>query len=342
MPHRAVTHQPIHIAKQRAGRRPRPELCILAMLILFSVLQIKGRDVVAPVAGGSAELRLGVTIGGAAVDPARLDAFAERVGDMPSIVMVYQLWTEPLFDGPTVDAIAGRGATPMITWEPWKDADDAAHPTYTLPSIVAGDHDAYIAESARLAADWGGELLVRFAHEMNSDWVPWGQGVNGNTPADFVAAWRHVVGIFKAEGADNVRWVWSPNVDEGGRYPFAELYPGDDWVDWVGLDGYNWGTELDTEWRSVADIFGESYDTLTAMTDKPVMIAEFASAEAGGDKAAWIRDGLLVDVPQRLPEVTADIWFDFDTETNWRIDSSQASLTAYREVVDALRSGQRR
>ena len=71
---------------------------------------------------------------------------------------------------------------------------------------------------------------------MNGDWVPWGLGVNGNTARDYVAAWRHLVTVFAEEGASNVRWVWSPNVNPDGYLPFERLYPGDRWVDWLALD----------------------------------------------------------------------------------------------------------
>ena len=125
---------------------------------------------------------------------------------------------------------------------------------------------------------------------MNLSDNTWGPGVNGNTPEEFVAAWRHVVSVFRAVGATNVLWVWSPNVDCGGQCPFDAFYPGDAWVDWVALDGYNYGPVDDVPWMSMAQIFGPSYDDLTALTTKPLMIAETASTEEGGDKAAWITE----------------------------------------------------
>ncbi len=67
---------------------------------------------------------------------------------------------------------------------------------------------------------------------MNAGWFPWGVGTNGNTTTDYVTAWRHIHDIFEQEGATNVRWVWAPNVKPGLPTPYAELYPGDDYVDW--------------------------------------------------------------------------------------------------------------
>ncbi len=223
----------------------------------------------------------------------------------------------------------------MVTWEPWNHTGDVSQPAYTLRTIIDGHHDDYIRQWARDAASWGRPMYLRFAHEMNCNWYPWSPGVNGNTSsAEYVAAWRHIHDVFRQEGATNVRWVWSPNVAYNGSIPFEEVYPGDAYVDWVGLDGYNWGTaKPQSSWQELAAIFGPSYETLAAMTNKPMMIAETASAELGGDKAAWIREGLLNELPARFPRVRAVIWFNEYKETDWRVNSSEASLTAYREVA---------
>jgi beta-mannanase len=239
------------------------------------------------------------------------------------------------FDEPRLDAVAKRGAMPMVTWEPWNHRRGVKQPKYALRKVAAGRHDAYIRRWARDAAAWNKPLYVRFAHEMNGNWYPWGANVNGNTKTDYKNAWRRVVRIFRQEGATKVRWVWSPSAEVlGNGVVFDEIYPGDDYVDWVALDGYNWGTTRSgSDWTSLAELFDPSYDALTAMTNKPVMIAETASAEAGGDKAAWIREGLLKDVPSRLPRVEAVIWFNTDKEANWRVDSSVRALEAYRDVA---------
>ena len=106
-------------------------------------------------------------------------------------------------------------------------------------------------------------------------------------------------------------------------------------MDWVALDGYNWGTsQSGTRWQSMAEVFGPSYDKVTALAPtKPFMIAEVSSAEQGGDKAAWIRDGFFNHIPNRLPKTKAVVWFHRNKEIDWRVNSSQASLDAYKEVV---------
>jgi hypothetical protein len=140
--------------------------------------------------------------------------------------------------------------------------------------------------------------------------------------------------VFRADGAKNVEWVWAPNVDNG-RYPFSAYFPGDQWVDYVALDGYNWGTAGPgvNRWQSLYQVFASSYSQITRLSAKPLIISETASGEAGGSKAAWIREGFLRTIPQRLPRVAAVIWFDREQEEDWRINSSMACLKAYREVV---------
>ena len=131
-----------------------------------------------------------------------------------------------------------------------------------------------------------------------------------------------------------MRWVWCPNVAYSGSAPFASVYPGDAYVDWIGLDGYNPGTSRPgSSWRSFHDVFVASHDALAALSPRPMMIAETSSAEQGGDKAAWIRTGLLTDLAAGLPRVRAVVWFDELKEADWRVNSSASSLAAFSEVA---------
>jgi hypothetical protein len=289
-----------------------------------------------------AAVALGAYISGAPWDPTKIDAFTALVGVAPPVVMWYQDWEHPgvrEFDPVKMNAVASRGAVPVLTWNPWDDSGSANQPAYALRTITAGDHDPFIRQWARDAAAWRQPFYLRFAPEMNGDWFPWSPGVNGNTVSDYVAAWRHVVDIFRQEGATNAAWVWCPNVTDAPQAAFTPLYPGDGYVDWVALDGYNWGASQPGDpykhWLSFADIFGPSYDALTALTSKPVMIAEVASTELGGDKAAWMTHGLLTDLPARFPRVRMVIWFDENKETDWRVDSSATSLASYRAIARA-------
>lgn len=315
------------------------KLSVLAAILLASVVVVavimSGED--APVTP-SDSVALGAYIPNARQDPAKIDEFTNQVGASPAIVMWFQSWDRSgvkEFDAAGMDAVVSRGAMPMVTWEPWDSTRGKKQPKYALRRIIAGQHDRYIEQWARDAAKWGKPMYLRFAHEMNGDWYPWSPGVNGNTSAEYVTAWRHVVDIFRQEGATNVRWVWSPVVDYNGTTPFDELYPGDNYVDWVGLSGHNFGTSQSwSSWRSLAELFGPSYDEITALApSKPFMIPEISSSEVGGDKAAWIRDAFGTDIPTRLPATRAVVWFNKDKVTNWPVDSSPSSLAAYSEVV---------
>jgi hypothetical protein len=288
-------------------------------------------------ASAASPIAMGAYIPGASWDAKRIDAHTAMVGTAPAIVMWYQDWAHAdvnRFAAGTLDAVVARGAMPLVTWEPWDYTGGADQPAYSLAAINGGAHDDYIRGWARDAAAWGKPFYLRFAHEMNGTWYPWAVGVNGNTAADYVSAWKHVVAIFRQEGATNVRWVWCANVIFDGSAPLAQVYPGDAWVDWVALDGYNWGTSQDwSAWQSLVGVFGQSHNALAALTNKPMMISEVASAEVGGNKATWISRGFLTDLPKRLPRVRAVIWFDENKETDWRVNSSRASLDAYRRVA---------
>jgi mannan endo-1,4-beta-mannosidase len=170
---------------------------------------------------------------------------------------------------------------------------------------------------------------------MNLRGSPFGPGHEGNTPAQFVAAWRHVVSVFRSAGATNVKWVWSPNVDCGGKCPFDAFFPGDSYVDYVALDGYNYAAVDGVPWMSFDQIFAPSYRDLTRLSSKPVIIAETASVGDGDAKATWIQNAFLRSIPTAFPRVRAVVWFDRDKEANWKVNSSPASEQAWRAVVDS-------
>ena len=289
-------------------------------------------------------IALGVFVPGAPGDPARLDAFAAEIGRMPAIVPWYQAWgskrgsTTAAFNPALLATVASRGAVPLITWEPWDPTKGANRPAYQLANIARGDFDAYVDSWATGLAAYGGPVYLRFAHEMNATWYPWCAGVNANTSADYVAAWRHLRDRFAIAGATNVRWVWSPDVAQDGATPLAALYPGNDAVDWVALDGYNWGTSQTwSAWRDFSATFGPSLATLQNLTggSKPVMIAETASSELGGDKANWINDAFWWALPVSYPQVRAVVWFNEATTADWPVETSPAALAAFRAAVNA-------
>lgn len=270
---------------------------------------------------------VGAFIPGAAAHPSLISEYAERVGRKPAIVTYYRRWDEKPFDERTLTRVARRGALPMVTWEPWDRR---------LSDIAAGRYDAYIRSAARHAAAWDRSLMVRFGHEMNGDWYPWGEGVGGNVALDYVRAWRHMVKIFRREGARKVLWMWAPNADDRlGNPPSRRLYPGDRFVDWVGLSGFSWGGPWD--WKSPYSIFHFSYEQLLRISNRPIALAETGAGEVGGDKAAWIKQLFGRDL-ERMNRVRAVIWFNGRKNwANWDVNSSPKSLAAFRSVLATSR-----
>jgi beta-mannanase len=229
-----------------------------------------------------------------------------------------------------------RGATPEITWEPWDPRLGATQPAYQLQRIVNGAYDTYLTRWADEIKQWGNPLIIRLAHEMNTANYPWSASANGNSSAAYVAFWRHVRAVFAARGVTNVTWVWCPNV--GNPATYAALYPGDAYVDQVGLDGYNGGTALPWGgWLSFSQLFGRDLTALESLSSKPVVIGETSSVERGGSKSTWIRSMFTaIAADSRIVAVT---WFDFDKEADWRVQSSTAAVTAFHAGSTGARFG---
>lgn len=272
-------------------------------------------------------MALGAFIHDSYRDPHLYDRYAQEVGRRPVIIGAYKSWNLHLVDPTQLSAVWARGAVPMVTWEPWGPHGKA----YKLADIAKGLYDGYVRRSALAAARWGRPLFVRFAHEMNGTWYPWGKGRHRNTPRLFVAAWRHVVRVFRRNGADNVRWVWSPNQNLSGRFPFTQYYPGDRWVDWVGLDGFN--SALSPDWLSFSEVFAGTYNSLVRLTPRPIMIAETGTWETGGSKSAWVREALARELPQ-MSHIRALVWWSVnDSRGDFRVNSSPGALQALRQAI---------
>jgi beta-mannanase len=266
------------------------------------------------------------------------------------LIQIYTAWgdkPEHHFPLELVTAITDLGSVPVITWEPWLSVfESARHPHLPLPAtreqhgmaaVTRGDYDFYLEAWAADAARFGKPVLVRFGHEMNDPYrYPWGP--QHNTKEEYIAAWRHVVEVFRRAGAGNVIWVWSPHV----AYEYWDLYyPGDDVVDWTATGVLNFGPIAQwSKWWSFDEIFGTKYDRLAAF-GKPIMIAELGSLAVGGDRAAWYEDA-LADLPARYPAVAAVLFFHVagdQTVTYQKVDWSLAGdSTITRTIAGAVRS----
>jgi len=235
-------------------------------------------------------------------DAAALDDLDAKVGKAPSLVEFFDTWDHPYAqDGPKIEQSWARGALPVLTWMPEAQGGTGADQSaYTLDHIIAGDQDAYLYQWAAQVVQAGLPLAIRFAHEMNGSWYPWSAGLaqimsNGsmlalnNTPAKFIKVWQHVWNIFQDVGANNyVIWAWTPvttlctNHGSGSGScgvaytTYAEDYPGDSYVDWIGLSTYASGAASKF---TFAGTFQASFKTLAAVSNKPVYIAETGAAQ---------------------------------------------------------------
>jgi hypothetical protein len=270
-----------------------------------------------------------------------LDAFTSAVGGrVPATWTIWSQWGRRDFSAFPATAAEGaraRGAMPMIWWEP-VDPSRLDDPTYPrLANITAGLHDDYIRSFARQARQFRHPVLLRFAHEMNGGMFPWGVQYFDNSAATFVAAWRHVHRIFQQVGATNVRFVWSVAKKScaGGCDPYAQFYPGDAYVDYLGFSSYNWGA-FKEGWVSMLQGYTRVTNLLASLSSKPIMAVETGANPEGGDKAAWIREGYLA-VYERLPRVEAIVYLNVDLRPDghpdWSLTSPPEALEMYASIA---------
>ncbi len=275
------------------------------------------------------QLRFGVSTPGGLKAARELQAVADAVGRRAEMVMSF----EDFFALPPIAEMAlirYCGAVPVITWEPWCWTDDRS--SAVVQSLLSGALDHYAYRWADEIRDWGAPVYLRFAHEFNGHWYPW-TPTGGISAADYVEAWRHLRDIFAAQRAENIVWIWAPTA--GGHGALADWYPGDEYVDVLGVDGYNWGATLPGgRWIDPEDLFGVAFDQLRSIcVDKPILVTEVGCAESGGRKADWIARFMRFLESQH--DVLGFIWFEHNKEADWRITSSPDSAAA---MANALRS----
>lgn len=286
-----------------------------------------------------AQVQFGAYVDGMTSDPTRLSAFEAQIGRRTDIASYYWGFGDVFPGAVERDFADGGRRRVLVSWD--------MGPT-RFAEWSAGRHDAYLAQIAAAARAYPYPLFVRPWPEMNGDWQDFqptasGERRYGGTYAEFKAAWRHVVDYFRARGVTNLRWVFNPTADTyAGTTPVSKIWPGSAYVDVLGLDGFNWGADASWgRWLTFDQIFASQYRRLTALhASAPVWICEVASKEPSKDdgapvdtahsKATWIRETLA---SRSFPRVTALVWFQAAKERDWRLDSSDESLAAFRAVV---------
>jgi len=276
----------------------------------------------------------GAFVGSDVASFARADAM-ERWQDAPMDVQnVFVTWEadlEYVFDR-VLPEIVARGRVPLVTWEPFTDGENT--PTDLAERVVAGEYDDYLARFRDRLREWVADAdgvldtaddrrcYLRFAHEPNGDWYPWAPATGG-TAGEYVACWRTVYDAVMSEGLeDAVSWVWAVNHVDVGGVAAESLYPGDDYVDWAGVDGFNWGASQSwSSWQPPREVFDDMLGRV-AEFGKPMCIPEYASTSETVEghsvsaKNGWLRE--LFAYASASP-VELLVYFDIDKETDWAV-----------------------
>jgi mannan endo-1,4-beta-mannosidase len=259
---------------------------------------------------------IGVYAPGVPQSYAGVSAFTAVTEIRPGVVVYYSGWLEP-FQARFAAVAARHHAVPLVQIDPT---------AISLAAIASGRYDAYLRSYAAEVKTFGGRVVLSFGHEMNGSWYSW--GYRHTPPAVFVAAWRHIVTVFRTVGARNVIWLWTINIIRChcSRGSPARWWPGRSYVNWVGIDGYYYKSS----WK-FAPLFGPTIKAVRALTLDPILISE--TAAPASTQSAKIPD-LFAGI--RAYGLLGFVWFDANGHKDWRIRSRAASA-AFRHGVDTLR-----
>jgi glycosyl hydrolase family 26 len=287
-------------------------VAILALRGLFTEAaseELSGSSILEPASGAL----LGLYYGAGSIEQT-----TRKLGRTPVVHLTYYAWATD-WTGSVTQADLAAGRIPLVNWEPHK---------IDFTKIIDGSLDATIMARANGSKALGKKFFLDFAAEMNGD-----EAWSGNNAPRYVSAYRHIHDVFAAVGANNVVWAWCPNVTDinGGNRATMDYYPGDAYVDWTGVDGYNWGRN-NGGWQTFLQVFQDIYPLLAAKK-KPILIGEMASAEAGGDKGKWI-DDIIPTLRTRFPLIKGVVWFDINKEADWRISSSPTSEASFIRMAN--------
>ena len=285
----------------------------------------------------SAELKqIGAWVGGSGTYPqptkSNVEAFQTLQNRHLDIISVFVVWNtnDWAWTKTYADVAEDNKSILLVTW---------MANGYATQQIIDGEADTYLNAYAQGVKSFGKEIWLRPFHEANGDWYDWGIAKSGagNTNQTLIGAWKHVVTIFRNQGVTNVKWVWTTNATNSGSATFTGWFPGDDWVDMVSIDGYNWGTAQSwSSWQSFTQVFTPAYNALS-ISSNPLFIPEFSCSEHGGNKAQWITD-MFNDIPAKFPRIFALMWFSQSksAEADWAVNTSDAALNAWKEGISKI------
>jgi mannan endo-1,4-beta-mannosidase len=299
-------------------------ICAVVAIGAAATLTIVRPWVSEPVQPNHSVRYLGVYEPGAPATYGGVEQFAQAIGRQPNLVSYYSDWLdlEP-FQIDFATLAAKHGATTVVQIQPGN---------VSLMSIASGQYDAYLRSYAAAVKAFGAKVVLSFGHEMNGNWYSWGN--QHSSPKAFVAAWRHIVTVFRAAGAENVIWLWTVNIiDNSVPIPDpAPWWPGSSYVTWVGIDGYYYSPS----W-TFSQVFGPTIVDVRLLTGDPILIAE-TGVSPTAYQAAKITD-LFAGI--QAYGLLGFIWFDADVPSasngvpqDWRLDS--AALASFRRDANAF------
>lgn len=260
---------------------------------------------------------------------AKLHRCMKEIGHTPKYILCFRDLRRPF---PKEALIANPNITFVVSLELHEWENPKAK---YLEKIITGKYDAFFLKWAKEAAESKKPFLLRFGFEMQGKWFSW-----GGQPELFRKAWTHVHTLFKTAGATNALWLFSPNVlfnsmtDEKDIAPY---YPGDSLVDYVGLDGYNFGDNHDNyhKWQSYTEVFEHSIVAM-AQYSKPLIISEIGCAD-DARKAAWMND--FLNRVSKDKRVSGFVYFNYDKrsegEPNWALNSDPNSYRVFKNWLKA-------
>ena len=248
-----------------------------------------------------------------------VSSIAASLGVNPNLIGQYVTWGRP-FDTLAATNALNSGALYYMIWEPFNAG---------VASIADGANDAYITKFAQAAHAFGQPLALSFGHEMNGNWYPW--GTTGTTAADFKAAWRHVHELFQQAGATNVIWIWNPNiVNPMPDVQLQPFWPGDSYVDWVGMTGYFAVTGPHT----FDGVYGPTMTEVRKFTSKPFIIAE-TSVQTGTNEANSISS--LIGSVKDNSDVLGFVWFNYDKNgVDWTLEGRPQARAAVASALTGV------
>ena len=256
-----------------------------------------------------------------------IENFKSTYGKNPLLVMVFVDWNE-FVSQDVINAVYGEGCVLLVSWEP-QNAENKEPIDYD--GFVSGKYDKYISEFATRLKNFPGPVFLRFAHEANGNWYPWSASVIGSEK--YKAIYRRAKDIFDKSGAEKVKWIFSinwENVPKENKYQLC--YPGNSYVDYIGIDGYNWGDAASwSKWRSFKEVFSEAYNDASRHYKKPVLITEFSSSTSGGDKKEWIKQAF--SEMKRMKNMKGFVIFLVNKETDWGIEPRSGISVEMREQL---------